>query len=143
MSPRNPLARRPTLDVTELQDQRVLLLRHGFGVREMFDLTCRIAHVHTHTVLEAGDPHTLIALAEAARAIAIVPSTVEFTGRKVRVAPLLHARASVGMWGWIVWDPKRFLPAFARSFIDEFVEYARRSYPGRQFERRAPPVPRP
>jgi LysR family transcriptional regulator, cyn operon transcriptional activator len=143
MSGRNPLARRPTLDVTDLQDQRVLLLRHGFGVREMFDITCRIAHVHTHTVLEAGDPQSLMALAEAARGIAIVPSTVELAGRKVRVAPLLHARASVGMWGWIVWDPKRFLPAFARSFIDDFVEYSRRSYPGRQFERRAPPVPRP
>jgi hypothetical protein len=47
------------------------------------------------------------------------------------------------MWGWIVWDPKRFLPTFTRSFIDGFEEYTRRTYPGRQFERRAPPVPRP
>jgi DNA-binding transcriptional LysR family regulator len=143
MSPRHPLAQRPTFDVTDLQDQRVLLLRHGFGVREMFDVACRVAHVHTHTVLEAGDPQSLIALAEAARGIAIVPSTVGFIGRKVHVAPVLHARASLGMWGWIVWDPKRFLPAFARSFIDGFVDYTRRTYPGRQFERRAPAVPRP
>lgn len=143
MSPRDPLARRPTLDVTDLQGQRVLLLRHGFGVREMFDVACRLAHVRTHTVLEAGDPQSLIALVAAARGIAIVPSTVAFIGRKVHVAPVLHARASLGMWGWIVWDPKRFLPAFARSFIAEFVAYARRTYPGRKFERRAPPVPRP
>jgi hypothetical protein len=47
------------------------------------------------------------------------------------------------MWGWIVWDPQRFLPAFARSFIDGLVEYTRRTYPGRGFERCAPPVPRP
>jgi LysR family transcriptional regulator, cyn operon transcriptional activator len=143
MSPRHPLAQRATVDVTDLQDQRVLLLRHGFGVREMFDVACRVAHVHTHTVLEAGDPQSLIALAEAARGIAIVPSTVGFVGRKVHVASVLHARASLGMWGWIVWDPKRFLPAFARSFIDGFVDYTRRTYPGRQFERRAPAVPRP
>ena len=143
MSPRDPLARRTTLDVTELQDQRVLLLRQGFGVREMFDVACRLAHVHTHTVLEAGDPQSLIALVAAARGIAIVPSTVAFVSRKVHVSPVLHARASVGMWGWLVWDPKRFLPVFARSFIDEFVDYARRTYPGRKFERRAPPVPRP
>jgi DNA-binding transcriptional LysR family regulator len=143
MSPRAPLARRATLDITDLQGQRVLLLRHGFGVREMFDVACRLAHVHTHTVLEAGDPQSLLALVRAARGIAIVPSTVTFTGRRVQVAPILHASASLGMWGWIVWDPKRFLPAFARSFIDEFVDYAGRTYPGREFERRAPPVPRP
>jgi DNA-binding transcriptional LysR family regulator len=142
MSPRHPLSRRPTLDVTDLQGQRVLLLRHGFGAREIFEATCRIARVHTHTVLEAGDPQSLIALVEAARGIAIVPSTVGFVGRKPHAAPLLHAGGSVGMWGWIVWDPRRFLPAFARSFIDEFEEYTRHTYPGRQFERRAPPVPR-
>lgn len=99
--------------------------------------------MHTHTVLEAGDPRSLIALVDAARGIAIVPSTVGFMGRSVHVAPVLHGGASVGMWGWIVWDPKRFLPTFARSFIDGFEEYTRRAYPGRQFERRAPPVPRP
>jgi len=143
MSSRHPLARRATLDVTDLPGQRVLLLRHGFSTREIFDAACRIARVHTHTVLEAGDPQSLIALVEAARGIAIVPSTVGRVGRKVHVAPILHARVSLGMWGWIVWDPKRFLPAFARSFIDGLEEYTRRTYPGRQFERRAPPVPRP
>jgi len=143
VSPRHRLARRATIDVTDLRDERVLLLRQGFGTREMFDGACRIAHVHTRIVLEAGDPQSLIALAEAVRGVAIVPSTVWFTGRKVHVAPILHARASLGTWGWIVWDPKRFLPVFARSFIDGLVEYTRRSYPGRGLERRAPPVPRP
>jgi DNA-binding transcriptional LysR family regulator len=143
MSPRHRLARHATIDLTDLQGERVLLLRQGFGTREMFDGACRIAHVHTRAVLETGDPQSLIALVEAARGIAIVPSTVLFTGRKVHVAPVLHARASPGMWGWIVWDPKRFLQAFARSFIEGLVEYTRRTYPGRAFERRAPPVPRP
>jgi LysR family transcriptional regulator, cyn operon transcriptional activator len=143
VSPRHRLARRATIDVTDLRDERVLLLRHGFGTREVFDGACRIAHVHARVVLEAGDPQSLIALVEAARGVAIVPSTVWFTGRKVHVAPILHARTSLGMWGWIVWDPQRFLPAFARSFIDGLVEYTRRTYPGRGLERLAPPVPRP
>jgi DNA-binding transcriptional LysR family regulator len=143
VSPLHRLARRATIDVTDLQDERVLLLRQGFGTREVFDGACRIAHVHTRIVLEAGDPQSLIALVEAARGVAIIPSTVLLTGRKVHVAPILHARASLGTWGWIVWDPKRFLPAFAKSFIDGLVEYTRRTYPGRGFERRAPPVPRP
>lgn len=143
VSPLHRLARRAIIDVTDLQDERVLLLRQGFGTREMFDGACRIAHVHARIVLEAGDPQSLIALVEASRGVAIVPSTVWFTGRKVHVAPILHARASLGMWGWIVWDPKRFLPAFARSFIDGLVEYTSRIYPGRGFDRRAPAVPRP
>jgi len=137
------LARRKIIEVSDLQDERVLLLRQGFGTREMFDGACRIAHVHTRIVLEAGDPHSLIALAPATRGVAIVPSTVWFGDRTVRVVPILHARESLGMWGWVVWDPKRFLPAFTKSFVDGLVEYTHRLYPGRRFERRAPPVPRP
>ena len=143
VAPRHRLAQRATLEVTDLQDERVLVLRQGFGTREMFDGACRIAHVHARIVLEAGDPQSLIALVEAGRGVAIVPSTVSFAGRKVHVVPILHARASLGMWGWIVWDPQRFLPAFARSFVDGLVGYTRRTYPGRRFERSAPPVPRP
>jgi DNA-binding transcriptional LysR family regulator len=131
------------MGVTDLRDERVLLLRHGFATRELFDGACRLAHVHAHTVLEAGDPQSLIALAEAGRGVAIVPSTVRFTGRRIHVAPVLHAGASVGTWGWIVWDPRRALPAFTRSFIDGLIGHTRESYPGRVFERRAPPVPRP
>jgi DNA-binding transcriptional LysR family regulator len=143
VSRRHRLARRTTIEVTDLQDERVLLLRQGFGTREMFDSACRIAHVQGRIVLEAGDPQSLIALVEAARGVAIVPSTVLFGDRSVHVAPILHARESLGMWGWIVWDPKRFLPAFTKSFINGLVEYTRRLYPGRRFERRAPPVSRP
>jgi len=143
MSPLHRLARRPVIDVAELQDERILLLRHGFGTREVFDRACRLAHVHTRIVLETGDPQSLIALVHAARGVAIVPSTVWFRHRTAHVAPVLHAGESLGMWGWVVWDPKRFLPAFTRSFIDGLVEYSRRLYPGRRFARRAPPVPSP
>jgi DNA-binding transcriptional LysR family regulator len=143
MPPPHRLARRRIIEVSDLQDERVLLLRQGFGTRELFDGACRIAQVHPRIVLEAGDPHSLIALAQAARGIAIVPSTVSFSDPTVRVVPIVRAGESLGMWGWVVWDPKRFLPAFTRSFVDELVEYSHRVYPGRRFERRAPPVPRP
>ena len=143
MPPLHRLGRRTIIEVGDLQDERVLLLRPGFGTREMFDGACRIAHVHTRIVLEAGDPQSLIALVQAARGVAVVPSTVWFSDRTVHVAPLLHAGESLGMWGWVVWDPKRFLPAFTKSFIDGLVDYSRRLYPGRRFDRRAPSVPRP
>jgi DNA-binding transcriptional LysR family regulator len=140
---RHPLAGRATIEVNKLGDERVLLLRRGFGARELFDGACRLAHIRPRVVLEAGDPESLIALAEAGRGVAVVPSTVSFTGRRVHAAPLVHARVSLGLWGWILWDPQRFLPAFATRFVDELVQHARRTYPGRRFERRAPPVPKP
>jgi DNA-binding transcriptional LysR family regulator len=85
----------------------------------------------------------MLALAETGLGVAIVPSTVRLNDRRVRAVPILHAGASLGMWGWVVWDPRRFLTAHARSFIDGLADHTRRIYPGRKFERRAPPVPRP
>ena len=64
---RHRLAHRATIDLTDLEGERVLVLRRGFGTRELFDGACRVAHVHAHIVLEAGDPRTLIALVEAGR----------------------------------------------------------------------------
>ena len=137
------LRKHTTVDVSEFQNESVLVLRQGFATREMFDGVCRVARVQPDVVLEAGDPQSLIALAEAGRGVAVVPSTVRFTGRKVRVMPILHAGASVGSWGWIVWDARRFMAAYAMSFIDELVQHTRRAFPGREFERKAPPLPRP
>jgi LysR family cyn operon transcriptional activator len=143
MSPRHPLARRATVDVADLQGERVLVLRQGFATREMFDDACRLAQVRAQIVLEAGDPQSLIALVGAARGVAIVPSTVRFADRNVHAAPILRARAALGAWAWIMWDPKRFLPTFALSFVDGLADWTRRAYPGRRFDRLAPPVSRP
>lgn len=143
VAPSHRLARRKTIEVRDLGHERLLVLRQGFGTREMFDGACRIAHVHPRVVLEAGDPQSMLALAEGGLGVAIVPSTVRLTDRRIHAAPILHAGASLGMWGWVVWDPRRFLTAHARSFIDGLEAHTRRAYPGREFERRAPPVPRP
>jgi len=143
VSRRHPLGRRATVDVADLQGERVLVLRQGFATREMFDGACRLAQVRAQIVLEAGDPQSLIALVGAARGVAIVPSTVRFADRSVHAAPILRARAAVGTWACIVWDPKRFLPAFALTFVEGLVDWTRRTYPGRRFDRCAPPVTRP
>jgi len=141
--PSHRLFRRATIDVTDLNDERALLLRPGFGTRELFDGACRVAHVRPQVALEAGDPQSLIALAETGLGVAVVPSTVRLARRRVRAVPILHAGASLGAWGWIVWDPRRFLPGYARAFIDGIVHYTSRSYPGRELEGRSPAVPRP
>jgi DNA-binding transcriptional LysR family regulator len=135
------LGRRAVVDVVDLRDQPLLLLRSGFGSRELFDAACRIAHVRPRVVLESGDSRSLMALAGAGRGLAILPSTVRLPDRTLRSRPLVQGGGSVGTWGHIVWDPRRYLPPYAMSFVEGLLEHTRRhGYPGRELERSAPPV---
>jgi hypothetical protein len=43
----------------------------------------------------------------------------------------------------VAWDRRRFLPPFARHFVDELVAYTRRDYPGRDLANRVPELRRP
>jgi hypothetical protein len=38
---------------------------------------------------------------------------------------------------------QRFLAGYGERFVDELVKSVRRNYPGREFTRNAPPLPRP
>jgi hypothetical protein len=85
----------------------------------------------------------LVTLAEAGQGIAVVPSTMRFGSRKVLILPLLRAGKSLGTWGGVAWDPRRSLPVYAASFMEELTAFAARSSPGKRFAKRAPPLPRP
>src|SRR5262245_7121516 len=56
------LSRRPLLEVAELEDEPLLLLRRGFASHEWFEEACRIAHVQPHVVLASAAPQAVIAL---------------------------------------------------------------------------------
>ena len=135
--------RHSTIDVTELASEPLLLLRRDFGSRQLFDAACRIAHVHPRIVLESAEPNSLIALAEAGQGVAVVPSTVRVVSKIVRSIPILQNGKSLGTWGSVVWDARRALPIYATTFTEELAAYARRSFPGKRFDRIAPPVPVP
>ena len=143
LSENHRLSRRAVIDVAELADEPLLRLGRGFASRDWFDAACQIAHIRPHVFLESAAPQTLIALAAAGKGIALVPSTVLISREKVRVVPLVNRRAPIGRWGNIAWYPQRFLARYAEQFIEELVVYVRRDYPGREFTRRAPPLPRP
>ena len=136
------LSRRRALDVVDLADQPLLLLKRSFGSREWFDTACNVAHVRPRVILESAAPHTLIALTSVGYGIAVVPSTVAVPAC-VRALPLIQRAASTGRWLTIAWNPQRLLAAFAKQFIDELVAFCRRDYPGRSFIRHAPPLPQP
>jgi LysR family cyn operon transcriptional activator len=143
LSSAHRLGRRAVLEITELADEPLLLLRRGFGSREWFDAACQIAHIRPRVLLESSAPHTLVALAATDYGIAILPSNAQVPRGIVRAVPLVHRGASIGSWSHIAWDPQRFLAPYAERFIEELVIYARRNYPGRELIKRAPPIPRP
>jgi DNA-binding transcriptional LysR family regulator len=127
----------------ELADQPLLLLDREFGTRQLFDAACRITHLRPRAVLESTDVHSLIALAEAGQGIAVVPSTVRFMSRKVQILPIVQDGKSLGTWGAAVWNLRRSLPVYGEAFITELEAYTRGTFPGKQFNMLAPPLPRP
>lgn len=137
---RSAWKRRTTIDVTDLVSDSLLLLTTEFGTRQIFDGACRIAQLHPRVMLESREPQSLVALAEAGQGVAIVPSTVRFLSNKVQILPVLHEGKSLGLWGGLVWDPRRSLPVHARSFIADLTTYVSRTAPGRQFDKIAPPL---
>jgi LysR family cyn operon transcriptional activator len=134
---------RATLDVAELDGQPLLVLRKDFGSRQWFDAACRLAHVTQRVALESSAAHTLVSLARSGHGIAIVPSTLRFSAHGLRAVPLLLEERSIGGWIAANWDPRRALPSYAEAFVNGLAAATSRSYPGRRFDRTAPPVPLP
>jgi LysR family transcriptional regulator, cyn operon transcriptional activator len=137
------LARRRLLEVSELEEEPLLLLHRGFGSREWFDIACEVAHLRPRVLLESAAPHTLTALAATNYAIAILPSNARVPSESVRPTPLVHRGASIGRWAHIAWDPQRFLAPFAEHLVTELVAHCRRDFPGRDIVKRAPSLPKP
>ena len=137
------LGRRAVLDITELGDERLLLLKHGFGARAWFEAACNAAEVRPRILSESAAPATLVALAEVGHGIAIIPSNVRTPPRSVRRALLVHRDVPIGRWSSIAWNQRRFLPRYGEEFVAELAASLQRSYPGQELTRRAPRLPRP
>jgi DNA-binding transcriptional LysR family regulator len=143
MPQRHRLSSRAVLDVTELADEPLLRLNPSFASHAWFEAACQVAHIRPRVLLESGVPQTLIALARAGHGVAVVPSAVRVFRAGVRVAVVAHRGVSIGRWAVAAWDTQRFLPRYAAQFVEELVAQCRRDYPGREYVRRAPPLPRP
>lgn len=137
MSPNHRLARRATVDVGELANERLLLLSRQFLTRQWFDTACQRAHLRPNMALESTAPHALIALARVGYGLAIVPSHTPLDRRRLRAAPLAQGGTVLGAWAAITWDPHRFQPPFVERFVEELAAYSGHSYPGRGLARRS------
>lgn len=136
------LARRTVIDIGELADEPLLMLKNGFVARAWFEAACNASGIQPRVLVESSAPSTLLALAEVGHGVAIIPSNVT-PQRTVRCVMLTHQAMPIGRWSSVVWNQHRFLPQYAKDFADELVADVRRAFPGRELIRRAPQLPRP
>jgi LysR family transcriptional regulator, cyn operon transcriptional activator len=141
VSLKHRLACKKVVEIAELRDESLLLLRREFASRGWFDTACHVARIKPHVILESSAPHTLLALARTGNAVAIMPTNVRILPGSVRALPLVHCRVSIGGWAVVAWHKERYLAPYAEQFIDELVAYCRQNYPGREFIKHAPPPP--
>lgn len=92
--------------------------------------------------MESTNAYSLIELAAAGYGLAIVASTSLIRNPELRAIALVNRGVSIGQWSRACWDPQ-LMPPYGERFIDELVAYSAHSYPGREFFRRAPALPRP
>jgi LysR family transcriptional regulator, cyn operon transcriptional activator len=137
------LARRAVLEVGELTNEPLLLMRREFGSRAWFEAACQIAQARPKVLLESTTAHTLIEMAAVGYGVAVVPSTAAIRNPELRAVPLVLHGESIGQWSMICWSRQRLPPPYAERFVDELVAYAERHFPGREFTRHAPSLRRP
>lgn len=127
------LGSRKTIDVRELAQERLLLLRRTFMTRQLFDGACQVAHITPRVMLESGSPHCLLALVERGHGVAIIPSTVRLLRRRQKIIRLQHDGRQLGLWMSVIWDPRRYMTQAAKIFIEEAYRFTRQQYPGKAF----------
>jgi LysR family cyn operon transcriptional activator len=121
----------------------LLRLSSSFASHGWFEAACQVAHIQPRVLFESVAPQTLISLARTGHGIAVVPSPVRIPRTGVRTAVVVHRGASIGRWTVAAWAPQRFLPPYAVQFVEELVAHCRKGYPGHEYSRRAPLLPRP
>src|SRR5260370_19507500 len=90
------LGRRAVLEITELVDEPLLLLAHGFGSRAWFHAACQIANIQPRVFFDSAAPQTLLALAAGGLGISAVSGGAQLPRAKGRVVLLTHPAATPG-----------------------------------------------
>jgi len=140
----HPLGKKSkALEIAELADEPLILMSPGAASLMWFEFACQAAHIRPRVLLHSSVPHTMIELAKSGFGIAVVPSPVRIPREGVRAMPLVHRATAIGRWAVVAWSPQRFLATYGMRFVDELVKSVRRSYPGHEFTRNAPPLRRP
>lgn len=137
------LGKRKLIEVSELNQKPVLKLDASFASHGWFDAACNLSDVSPRIVLESAAPQTIVTLAQSGHGIAIIPSPMRIRAKGLRLTPIVCAGAAIGRWAMVAWNPRRYLPPYAERFIGELLPRVRTRFPGHEFVRGAPPLPKP
>jgi DNA-binding transcriptional LysR family regulator len=119
----------PTVEIGRLVPHPLLLLTANFVFRTVFDAACRLAQVRPKIFIESRTPHTLLALAEAGHGVAIIPSQLQASHYRLRIAALTYRGRPLRAPMLILWDKRRSLPRYAKAYCEMLTDYVREIFP--------------
>src|ERR1051325_6933 len=108
------LARRAVIEITELADEPLLMLKDVCVARGWFEAACNAAGIRPRVLVESSAPATLMALAVVGHGVAIIPSNAT-PQPSMRFVMLTHEGKPIGRWSSVVWNQHRFLPPYAKE----------------------------
>jgi DNA-binding transcriptional LysR family regulator len=120
---------RGTIEIEHLAPHPLLLLDRSYIFRRTFDAACRLAGIEPNVAFESRTPHTLLAMAESGRGVAIVPSTLRVNRYVLRVAGVAYRGTPLREPLAIFWDNRRPLPEYATAFCQMLAGYVRETFP--------------
>ena len=132
------IARADSVDISRLAEFPLLLPKPSFATRALFDAACRLAGIKPTIRIESVSTHALLALAEAAHGVAIVPSIMRAERRPLQVMRVTHNREPLRIAPAVLWDKRRTLPHYAEGFSQLLSQHVGEIFPAAQPIRRLP-----
>ncbi len=117
------------IEIAELAHFPLLLLTSSFEVRKSFDGACRLAGFTPRIFMESSSSHTLLTLAEAGHGVAILPSVLPTHRYRLRIARVTHSGIPLQEPLTVLWDGRRVLAPYAKSFCELLESYMREVFP--------------
>lgn len=115
VAPGDPLARRKSVALAELDGRPLILLPHGTGLRAAVEDGCAAAGFRPRVAFEAGNPEVLAALAERGLGVALLPAALAASRPGLRAIPL--TRPSLRSRLVLAWPTTRMAAPAARSLL--------------------------
>lgn len=122
------LGSRNTIELRALAGAPLLVLKPGFGSRDLFDAACEVAQIRPNLILESSAPATILALARAGVGVAVLPTTMTLARAGVVVQRLQQNGRPLKSDLAVHWDPRRHLASYGVQFADELAAEALKHY---------------
>lgn len=111
------------IEIEELLSLPILTLNKKHVSREVFDAACRVSGTVPRVVLESNSPHTLLAMSIGGNGVAVVPSSTQPQGPKLRSRPIALKGEPITFGICAMWNVRQPLPAYGQRFIDSLGDH--------------------